>query len=107
MSYFVTVSFDLQNASREDYERVYRAFSVLGLQKEMTSSDGIKVQLPTTTCAGEFTDTAAASVRDYFAAKTKEAIEQNGLNGEVFVAVGGDWAWAHRYPRAVAFNMRR
>lgn len=46
MSYFVTVSFDLQNASREDYERVYGAFSVLGLQKEMTSSDGNKVRLP-------------------------------------------------------------
>lgn len=73
----------------------------------MAGSGGTKVQLPTTTCVGDFNGTSAASVRDYLATKTEEAIEQNGLNGEVFVAVGGDWAWAHRNPRVAAFTLRR
>lgn len=41
----VTVSFELQNVSREDYERVYRVFSALRLHKEITISNNEKVLL--------------------------------------------------------------
>lgn len=100
MSYFVTVSFDLKNAQWEDYERIYNAFAALGLKKQLNASNGNVVQLPTTTCAGEFNGASAGAVCDDLASRCKAAVEQLNLSGEVFVAVGGDWAWAHRTPKA-------
>lgn len=100
MSYLTTVSFDLKNANAEDYVRVYNAFAALGLQKQLKADNGVVAQLPTTTCAGFFNGASASAVRDDLANRTSEAIEQLGLSGEVFVVVGGDWAWGHRLPKA-------
>lgn len=100
MSYFVTVSFDLKNANTEDYVNVYNAFAVIGLQKQLKADNGVVVQLPTTTCAGTFNGASAGVVRDDLANRCSAAIEQLALSGEVFVTVGGDWAWGHRTPKA-------
>jgi len=102
MSYLVTVTFDLKNASAEDYTNVYEAFAKLGLHQQLKADNGAVVQLPTTTCVGTFTGTTAGSVRDDMANRCETAIEQLGLSGEVFVVVGGNWAWGHRTPKAPA-----
>jgi hypothetical protein len=106
MSYLVTVSFDLKNAKTEDYGRVYDAFKSLALHKQIKADNGVVVQLPTTTCVGYFDGVSASAVRDDLANRTQAAVEQLGLSGEVFVAVGGDWSWARRLPKAASASVR-
>lgn len=96
MSYFVVCTFDLKNANYEDYQNAYADVAKLGLYKQITSSQGKKITLPTTTTAGEFNGTSAASVRDYVCDGVENAFAARGFTSEIFVSVGGDWGWGHR-----------
>lgn len=98
MSYFVVVTFDIANGKAEDYETVYNEFAKIGLRRTLTYGQGNKIQLPTTTTAGEFNGQNAGSVRDDLCDKTQQIFTRNRLKGEIFVSVGGDWAWGHRRP---------
>lgn len=100
------VLFDLKNAKAEDYGRVYDAFKGLGLHKQVKADNGVVVQLPTTTCVGFFNGASASAVCSDLANRSQAAVEQLGLSGEVFVAVGGDWSWAHRLPKAASASVR-
>jgi hypothetical protein len=100
MSYFVTVSFDLKNASSDDYETAYSELAKIGVHKILVSDSAIKVSLPTTTCAGTFTGSTPVSVRGFVAEKIQQAFQSQCLQGEIFVAVGGDWAWVRRIATA-------
>lgn len=106
MSYMVTVSFDLKNAQTEDYARVYDAFKPLGLYKQIKADNGVAVQLPASTCAGFFNGTSAIAVRDDLATRLQTTVEQLGISGEVFVAIGGDWSWAYRQPKMAGAAVR-
>jgi len=96
MSYFAVCTFDLKNASYEDYQNAYADLANIGFYKQITSQKGTKITLPTTTTAGEFNGTSAASVRDDLIERAKKAFEARRFRSEIFVSVGGDWAWAHR-----------
>lgn len=106
MSFMVTVSFDLKNAKTEDYVRVYDAFKSLGLNKQIKADNGAVVQLPTTTCVGFFNGATASAVCGDLANRCQAAVEKLALSGEVFVATGGDWSWAHRLPKAAGVSVR-
>jgi len=93
MSYLAVVSFDLSNATREDYVSAYEALVDLGLRGTLRSDKGAEVDLPTTTCAGEFTGPSSAAVRDSLKIRIDTAFTKLGLRGKTFVTVGGDWAW--------------
>ncbi len=96
MSYFVVCTFDLKKASYDDYQNAYADLAKLGLFREITSGKkGDKVMLPTTTTAGEFNGTSAASVRDDLLERVKRAFKARGFKFEIFISVGGDWAWGH------------
>lgn len=98
MSYFVVVTFDIANGDEEDYETVYEGFAKIGLSTEIASDSKTKIKLPTTTTAGEFNGDSAAAVRDFVCTQTKAVFTANKLKGEIFVSVGGNWAWGHRTP---------
>jgi hypothetical protein len=93
MSYLAMLSFDLASATREDYAKAYERAAQLGFQRSLRSNTGNTVHLPTTTCAGVFTGTSAASVAESLTAQVKRAFTSAGLTAEIFVSVGGDWAW--------------
>ena len=98
MSYFVVVTFDIANGRLEDYEGVYKDFVAMGLTRTLQSGKGKTVRLPTTTTAGEFNGQSAGAVRDYLCDQTQRCFVRRHLRGEIFVSVGGDWAWMHRQP---------
>ncbi len=93
MGYLVTVSFDLSNASSEDYEVAYAELAFIGLYKQVLNGNGEALALPTTTCVGDFSGTSAESVRDHVRQQIDSAFNVHAFEYEIFVSVGGDWAW--------------
>ena|SRR5258708_1018596 len=98
MSYFVVVTFDIANGRFEDYEGIYKDFAALGLSRTLRPAEGEPVKLPTTTTAGVFNGQSATGVRDYMCEQTHQCFARRRLRGEIFVSLGGDWAWGHRRP---------
>lgn len=100
MSYLALVTFDIKDGDADDYATIYAELAKLGFATHLTAGNGNTVQLPTTTCAGTFTASSAAAARDDLTARVEQLFVRNGLTGEVFVAIGGDWAWGYRKPKA-------
>jgi len=93
MSYNVFCTFDLKNASTQDYQNAYRDLSNIGLQKVVTGEGGGKAAIPTTAAMGQFTGASAAAVRTDVRSKVAAAFNARKFTSEIFVVVGGDWAW--------------
>ncbi|EPG0528779.1 hypothetical protein ACSWYU_000268 [Vibrio harveyi] len=98
MSYFVLCSFDLKNASSEDYEAAYSELEAIGLSTTIKGNSGNNVKLPNTTVAGLHSGNSVADVRDYFTNKIESAFVRRGLTGKIFVSVGDGYAWGVRNP---------
>lgn len=93
MSYLVFCTFDLKNASAKDYENAYADLKALGLTKVQKSDKGGDTVIPTTSAMGTFTGNSAASVRDSIRTSIKAAFTARRFKSEIFIVVGGDWAW--------------
>jgi hypothetical protein len=93
MSYFVTCTFDLRNASRTDYETAYADLKGIGLKRTVVGSNGNNIVAPTTMTMGEFNGVSAPGVRDYVRDKVQAAFQARRFSSEIFVTVGGDWTW--------------
>ncbi|MEX7642515.1 hypothetical protein [Stenotrophomonas maltophilia] len=93
MSYLVICTFDLKDASTQDYKNAYADLEEIGLRKIQKSDKGGDVVIPTTTAMGEFNGSSSADVRTYIRDKVKAAFAARNFKSEVFVAVGKDWAW--------------
>jgi len=93
VSYLAICTFDLSNATHQDYQTAYSALEAIGLKKVILTSDGGQVVMPTTTTTGEFNGASAVAVRDYVREQVRQALASRRLSAEIFVAVGGDWAW--------------
>ena len=93
MSYLVCCSFDLKNASSQDYENAYTALKKIGLKKVIATDEGTNVVIPTTAAIGTFSGSNARSVRDDIRQRVKDAFTALRLKSEIFIVVGGDWAW--------------
>jgi hypothetical protein len=96
MSYFVVCTFDLKNASYQDYQNAYDDLAKIGLNKVAVSDQGGNVVIPTTTVAGQLNGNTAAAVRDYACDQVQKALAARRFSSEIFIAVGGDWAWGAR-----------
>jgi hypothetical protein len=92
MAFLVTCTFDLKDASLDDYREAYSLLDRIGLKKAIVADNGNKVVAPTTTTIGTFTG-QNAGVRDDVRSKVRTAFSNAGFSSEVFVVVGGDWAW--------------
>jgi hypothetical protein len=93
MTYLAFCTFDLKNASRQDYVNAYADLQELGLARVMKSSTGNDVVIPTTSVMGEFTGKDAPSVRDGVRQMVRDAFAARGFKSEIFVVIGGNWTW--------------
>jgi len=93
MSYLVFCTFDLKNATSTDYQNAYADLEKIGLKKVQKSDQGGNVVIPTTSAMGTFNGTSAASVRDDIRSKAQTAFSARRFKSEIFIVVGGDWAW--------------
>lgn len=93
MDYLVSCSFDLKRASSDDYKNAYFELEKIGLKKVIISDGGGNVVIPTTMVVGKFNGDSAASVRDYIKNLVKNIFKLRNFSSEIFVVVGGDWAW--------------
>lgn len=93
MAYLVVCTFDLKNATYQDYLNAYADLERIGLKKVIIGDAGKQVVAPTTTTAGEFNGQSALTVRDYVLTQIRAAFASRGFSSEIFVVAGGDWAW--------------
>jgi hypothetical protein len=93
MSYLVLCTFDLKNASGQDYQNVYADLSNLGLEKVHKTSHGANAVIPTTAAMGFFSGTSASNVCTDIRDRVRAAFTARRLTSEIFVVVGGDWSW--------------
>lgn len=93
MSYLVYCTFDLKNASSKDYENAYADLQRIGLVKLVKGDDGQHVVIPTTSTMGFFNGTSVAALRNDVRNAVQAAFRARLFKSEIFVVVGGDWAW--------------
>lgn len=92
MTYLVVCTFDLKSATQQDYSDAYARLERIGLKKVIIGEAGQRVVAPTTTTAGEFNGQSATQVRDSVLGQVRAAFAAR-FSSEIFVVVGGDWAW--------------
>lgn len=88
MSYLVFCTFDLKKVSSKDYQNAYDDLAKLGLKKVHKGT-----VIPTTSVMGEFNGESAAAVRDEMLKRVRSAFSVRNFESEIFLTVGGDWAW--------------
>jgi hypothetical protein len=93
VSYLAIRTFDLKNGSAEDYKNAYADLAKIGFRTHLTGQGGMQIQLPTTTTGGEFNGANASLLRDDLLERVRKAFAARGFTSEIFVLVGGDWAW--------------
>lgn len=93
MAYLVTCTFDLKNATSQDYQTAYADLASLGLKKVVVSDQGQQIVAPTTMTLGQFEGQNAVAVRDSVRESVKRAFSSRRFSSEIFVVVGGDWTW--------------
>lgn len=93
MSYLVFCTFDLKDASSQDYKNAYADLAKLGLSKVQKSGKGGDVVIPTTSAMGTFDGASAGQVRDDIRDRVKAAFTARKFKSEIFIAVGENWAW--------------
>ena len=93
MSYLTFCTFDLKQASSQDYQNAYKDLELLGLKKIIVADNGNNVVIPTTSAMGKLDGQSAGAIRDQILEKVKAAFNKRGFTSEIFVVVGGDWAW--------------
>jgi hypothetical protein len=93
MPYLVFCTFDLKNGAASDYQNAYADLERIGLKKVQKGSGGSDVVIPTTAAMGEFNGASAVSARDDIRSRIANAFKARGFKSEIFVVVGGDWAW--------------
>jgi hypothetical protein len=93
MSYLVFCTFDLKNASAQDYQNAYADLEKIGLKRVIVSDQGNNIVIPTTATIGTFNGTSATSVRDDIRERIQKAFKARGFKSEIFIVVGANWAW--------------
>ena len=93
MSYLVFCTFDLKNASSQDYKNAYSDLEKIGLKKIHKSRNGGEAVIPTTAAMGFFDGKNASDVCTDIRNKVTVAFTARRFKSEVFVVTGGDWAW--------------
>jgi len=94
MSHLVFCTFDLKDASLEDYRNAFADLEGIGLTRVQKSDKGDATTIPTTSAMGRFHGKSSVEVRDDVRSRVKAAFVARRFRSEFFVAVGEHWAWA-------------
>ncbi len=97
MSFFVTVTFDLNYAEPAVYLKINDDLRGLDFSKYLSGWRKMNTQLPSNTFVAEFDtkDYARSSeVRDWLKVEIKKIFKKHFVSGNFFIAVGKKWAWS-------------
>ena len=95
MSFFVTITFDLNYAEPSDYTKIQNELDDIDLSKYLTGKRK-EVQLPANTYAAEFDNNdfdKSTELRDYLISEIRRIFKNNSLAGKYFINAGEKWAW--------------
>lgn len=93
MSYLVFCTFDLKNASAQDYQNAYDALQQAGLARVHVAGNGNQVVIPTTAAMGQFNGKDGASVCAHVTGQVQNRFRALRLKSEIFITAGTNWAW--------------
>ena len=100
MSYFVTVTFDLNYASMSPlgnnvYAKISDALDDLDYSKVVTGKKKKTLQLPSNTYVAEFDDDVEhqSEVVDFVKAELQKIFIRYSVSGKYFISAGRNWAW--------------
>lgn len=97
MSYLVTVTFDLHEVPKNDWEQVYKevytALEKIGLAPTATTSKGKVVKLPESTVMGKVDGESVEKVRDEIDSDVKAVFKAQKRKYTMLVTVAARWAW--------------
>ncbi len=97
MSYFVTVTFDLNYADANVYPKIHDELELLDFSKFVSGRRKFNVPLPRNTFVAEFyTDEfeRSSEVRDWLKHEINTLFSEYNVSGKYFIAVGKNWAWS-------------
>lgn len=86
MNFTALCTFDLTNASEEDYEKAYEVLENIGLSREADGTNR-QIDLPNTTVLGEFDRETKAEVKEFIAEKIKKSFKELNLKSKAFIMV--------------------
>ncbi len=95
MSFFVTITFDLNYAEPADYKLIQDELDDIDLSKYLLGKKK-EVQLPANTYAAKFDNDdfdKSTELRDYLVDEVRRIFKDNGFAGKYFINVGKKWAW--------------
>ena len=105
MSYFVTVTFDIQDArvspgGTDVYRRITNALDDINFAKYCKGEKNVVAKLPSNTYVAKFPgDQDAASSKQlvgYVSRQLDRIFRTHGVHGKYFVVVGDRWAWRRK-----------
>lgn len=95
MSFFVTITFDLNYAEPSAYSTVKNEFDNIDFSKYLTGKKK-KVKLPANTYVAEFDEndfSKSKELRNYVVGEVEKIFTKYHLSGKYFINVGRKWAW--------------
>lgn len=100
MSYFVTVTFDLNYASMSPYgngvyAKITDALNNLDYSKVVTGRKKKSLQLPSNTYVAEFDDDIEhqSEVIEFVKVELQNIFKRYSVSGKYFISAGKNWAW--------------
>ncbi|CED59835.1 putative uncharacterized phage protein [Moritella viscosa] len=97
MSYFVTITFDLNHAKSSVYPRIHRSLDQIDFGKYIQGRKANETQLPSNTFVAEFESDDfdnSTELREWLKYQMKSIFKLNNVSGKFFIAVGKRWAWS-------------
>ncbi len=93
MSYLVHLSLHFPMETAGTYEKTKRVLNEMGLYGSLAAKDKTLAVLPRNTFAGQFEGENASTIRADLGARVAAAFKANGIAANIFISVGGTWAW--------------
>ena len=100
MSYFVTITFDLNNVATSTYgnnvySKITDALEEVDFAKVVTGKKKKTLQLPANTYVAEFEDDVEhkSEVAEFVKVELKKIFLRYSVTGKYFISTGKNWAW--------------
>ncbi len=100
MSYFVTVTFDLNYASMGPhgtnvYAKIADDLDNIDFSKVVTGKKKRTIQLPSNTYVAEFDDDVdhQSEIVEFVQVELKKIFSRYSVSGKYFISTGRNWAW--------------
>ncbi|MBB1127251.1 hypothetical protein [Thiospirillum jenense] len=100
MSYFVTITFDLENPSQSPhgtnvYSKITKDFDNIDFSRIVTGKRKIDRQLPSNTYVAEFDDDVdhQSEIAEFVKGELKKIFTKYSVKGKYFISVGKNWSW--------------